>query len=173
MSNDTGRGPLSRQRNSRSRRERIKAAQAEASAWLQQDRERSRVKTDNRLASLLRADLTDIHEWPDSRLGVWCRDLPLLLLAALTIAGEPSQEGLPRDKGPYKKSDMHGVLHYAVLAEIESDPKAWRTLGRWACERLYREWRRRKGFAHACEARVYWCGRTHGSTADAVLGYRD
>ncbi len=52
MSNDTGRGPLSRQRNSRSRRERIKAAQAEASAWLQQDRERNGVKTDNRLENL-------------------------------------------------------------------------------------------------------------------------
>jgi hypothetical protein len=124
-----------------------------------------------RLADLLHRE--DISTWETSRLRVWARDLPCLLLAALTITGDvPDQTGIPRDKGPYTEADLHGVLHYGVLAELEASAEAWRALGRWALTQLYPEYRRRTGKAHACEARVWWCGTTHKQTAINTLGYR-
>lgn len=126
------------------------------------------MNTRNDMRTLLRSDLS---EWSDSRLNVWCCHLPMIMLCALTIAGEPTQEGLPRAKGPYTMADLHSVLHYAVLADIEASPEAWRQLGRWALRVLYPEYRRRKGCAHACEARMFWLGATHSGTADRVLGY--
>lgn len=122
--------------------------------------------------------LIDLHcerlsQWPDSRLNQWCRWVPCILLCALRVGGEPSQEGIPRSSGPYTPAELDAVAQMRVTAQCEEHAAHWRELGRWALSALYPEYTRRTGKEHACEARTWWCGVTHKETAGLVLGYQE
>jgi hypothetical protein len=120
--------------------------------------------------SLIDLHFSRLATWPDARLRIWCEMVPRILLCALRVGGhEPSQEGMPRPKGAYTSAQLDEVQVLRVTMQCQECPAHWREHGRWALAALYPEYRRRFGKPHGSEARTLWIGRTHASTADAVL----
>ena len=106
------------------------------------------------LGELGRADLTT---WNDSRLRVWCRMIPLILLSAIPQSKRPDLADLPGKAGGYSTDEIESAAAWMATAQVEKHgSNGWHWLAHWALFTLYPEYKRRTGSAHACDVRVAW-----------------
>ena len=99
----------------------------------------------------------DLASWPETRLRVWARDVPIILIHALPGEGldEQARRLFPRPRGFYTEEDLAGVAHYTVSAQASASHSAWSALLAWSGA-LYREYRARTGKHHPGHTRTAW-----------------
>ena len=105
--------------------------------------------------SQLRAE--DLASWPETRLRVWAKDVPLILIHALPGEGldEQARASFPRPRGFYTEADLAAVAHYTVSAQASASHAAWSALLAWSGA-LYREYHSRIGKHHPGHMRTAW-----------------
>ena len=119
----------------------------------------------------LRAE--DLTSWPETRLRVWARDVPIILIWALPGEGldEEARRLFPRPRGFYTEEDLVGVAHYTVSAQASASHAAWSALLAWSGA-LYREYRTRTGKHHPGHMRCAWlaiaCQPIHSRRTDMI-----
>ena len=99
----------------------------------------------------------DLASWPETRLRVWAKDIPLILIWALPGEGldEEARRFFPRPRGFYTEEDLAGVAHYTVAAQASASHSAWSALLAWSGA-LYAEYRKRTGKHHPGHTRIAW-----------------
>ena len=99
----------------------------------------------------------DLASWPVTRLRVWARDVPIILIWALPGEGldEEARRFFPRPRGFYTEEDLAGVAHYTVSAQASASHAAWSALLAWSGA-LYAEYRKRTGKHHPGHMRCAW-----------------
>ena len=99
----------------------------------------------------------DLTSWPETRLRVWARDVPIILIWALPGEGldEEARRLFPRPRGFYTEADLAAVAHYTVSAQASASHAAWSALLAWSGA-LYREYRERTGKHHPGHTRTAW-----------------
>jgi len=105
--------------------------------------------------SQLRAE--DLASWPETRLRVWARDVPIILIHALPGEGldEEARALFPRPRGFYTVEEVAAVAHYTVSAQASASHSAWSALLAWSGA-LYREYHSRIGKHHPGHMRTAW-----------------
>jgi len=99
----------------------------------------------------------DLTSWPETRLRVWAKDVPLILIHALPGEGldEQARRLFPRPRGFYSEEDLAAVAHYTVSAQASASHAAWSALLAWSGA-LYREYHSRIGKHHPGHMRTAW-----------------
>lgn len=103
---------------------------------------------------VMQEDLHDRARWTDKRLDMWCMTIPLILCASL-LPGWPDAD-YPRPSGPHRDEDYADVLGWRAYVQASSDLRMWLLLATWSIDSLFVEYAKRRGKAHAGEARVRW-----------------
>lgn len=106
------------------------------------------------LGELSRAD---VSTWSDSRLRIWCRMVPLVLLSSIEASKRPDTSTMPGKEGGYSVDEIETAAAWTVTAQVEKHGLVgWQWLCRWALQTLYPEYLRRTGQHHACDVRTVW-----------------
>ena len=118
----------------------------------------------------------DLASWPETRLRVWARDVPIILIHSLPGDGLDAQARAlyPRGRGYHTQEELTAVAHYTVAAQASASRRAWSALLAWS-DSLYREYKFRTGKEHPGHMRTAWlaiaCQPIHDKNQELPMEY--